>query len=137
MENLTLLEKLIDPQIMENLGIGEKLLGGLVITVLGMGVTFVILILLWCITSVMSNTIRKGEDNQEVKPVVPEIKVEKEPSAVSVEEDEELIAVITAAVAASLQTSIHNIYVKNIVRIPDTTPVWGKAARLEQINSRF
>ncbi|AOY78221.1 hypothetical protein BJL90_04120 [Clostridium formicaceticum] len=49
-------------------------------------------------------------------------------------DDTELVAVITAGIAASLHTSTHNIIVKNIIRVPDTTPVWGKLGRIQQIN---
>ncbi|RKD20956.1 hypothetical protein BET04_08935 [Caminicella sporogenes] len=82
--------------------------------------------------SKLLNTSKPKEETVEVKSVptsqvnvsVPEVE----------ENDEELVAVITAAIAASLNTSTHNIIVKNIIRIPDTTPVWGKAGRLEQMN---
>ena len=41
---------------------------------------------------------------------------------------EELIAVITAAVAASLNRSTHNITVRSVRRIP-AAPAWNQAAR--------
>ena len=45
----------------------------------------------------------------------------------------ELVAVITAAIAVSLNTSTHNIVVKNIRRRQDTTPVWSKFNRIQQL----
>ncbi|WIV13547.1 OadG family protein [Proteiniborus sp. MB09-C3] len=50
------------------------------------------------------------------------------------EEDTELIAVITASIAAMLSKPANNIVVKNIIRIPQTTPVWGSISRQEMIN---
>ncbi|TAH64306.1 MAG: hypothetical protein EWM47_12910 [Anaerolineaceae bacterium] len=58
------------------------------------------------------------------------------PSAnlVAEEEDLELIAVITASIAATLQTSTSNIVVRNITRIPQTTPLWGLVSRQQMTN---
>ena len=58
------------------------------------------------------------------------------PSAnlVAAEEDLELIAVITASIAATLQTSTSNIVVRNITRIPQTTPLWGLVSRQQMTN---
>lgn len=52
-------------------------------------------------------------------------------SAEDAEDMDELIAVITAAVAASLNSSTHNVIVKAIKRIPITSPAWNRAARLD------
>ena len=58
-------------------------------------------------------------------------------SAAPEEDEEELIAVISAAIAAGLGTSMHNIFVKNIVRVPDATPAWGQSGRIEQMTTRL
>jgi hypothetical protein len=36
-----------------------------------------------------------------------------------------------------MNTSIHNIVVKNVVRVNDHAPSWAKTGRIEQINTRF
>ena len=51
-------------------------------------------------------------------------------------DDEELVAVITAAVIACLGGN-SSIVVKNIRRVDDLTPVWGKVSRTEQMAGRF
>ncbi|MCM8900857.1 OadG family protein [Caldicoprobacter algeriensis] len=53
------------------------------------------------------------------------------------EEDEELIAVIAAAVAASLHRSTHDIVVRSIRRVPSITPIWNRVGRQEQIATRL
>jgi hypothetical protein len=58
-------------------------------------------------------------------------------SAVDVEDMDELIAVITAAVAASLNSSTHNVIVKAIKRIPNTSPAWNRAARLDLTTNKL
>lgn len=47
------------------------------------------------------------------------------------EDQDELIAVITAAVAASLNRTTHNIIVRSVRRIPSVSPAWNRAARLD------
>jgi sodium pump decarboxylase gamma subunit len=131
MENLTLLEKFANPDLMHSLTMGEKLLASFYVMILGMGVTFVVLMLLWFLISVMSSIV--GKKKQEtVKPVVVET-----PRNETASDQGELIAVIAAAVAASLGTSTNNIVVRNIVRVGDATPSWGRIGRIEQMNSRF
>ena len=51
--------------------------------------------------------------------------------------EEELIAVITAAIAASLNTSTYNLQIKSYRRIEDKKPAWNKAGLRESINNRF
>ncbi|WIF95650.1 OadG family protein [Caminicella sporogenes] len=132
---MSFIEKFTNPELIHSLSLGEKLLASIYVTILGMSATFAALVILWGCIIIMSkllNTSKPKKETVEVKSVpvsqanVPAFQVE--------EDDEELIAVITAAIAASLNTSTHNIIVKNIIRIPDATPVWGKAGRLEQMN---
>jgi len=51
--------------------------------------------------------------------------------------DTELIAVLTAAIAASMNTSAYNLKIKSYKRIHDTIPAWSKAGRADIMNSRF
>ena len=72
---------------------------------------------------------------------VSEQKAELADSAVqqiSMDEDsEELVAVITAAIAASLHRSTHDLVVRSIRRIPAITPVWNRTSRQEQVSARL
>lgn len=47
-------------------------------------------------------------------------------------DDKELIAVISAAVAASLGTSSNGIRIRSIKRSGSNTPTWGRKGRIEQ-----
>jgi len=138
MENMSLLDKFANPEIMPTLTFGEKMLATFYTTVLGMLITFSALILIWGLTVLLSKVVQSIENKGKANIV--EVKPEAAPvveTAVAEEDDEELIAVITAAIAASMNTSIHNIVVSNIVRVNDATPSWGVAGRSEQMNSRF
>jgi sodium pump decarboxylase gamma subunit len=139
MENMSLLEKFANPEIMPTLAFGDKMLATFYVTVLGMLITFSALILIWGLTVLLSKIVR-GIENKGKAEI---IEVKETPKATPVaevvaeEDDEELIAVISAAIAASMNTSIHNIVVTNITRVHDQTPSWGVAGRSEQMNSRF
>lgn len=52
-------------------------------------------------------------------------------------DDEELVAVISAAIAASLGVSIPEISIKKISRISENTTAWSMAARQEQVNGKL
>lgn len=139
MENMSLLDKFANPETMQTLTFGEKMLATFYTTVLGMLITFSALVLIWALTIILSKIVRSIENKGKAEI----IEVEEAPKTVeeipvaSEEDDEELVAVISAAVAASLNTSIHNIVVTNISRVDDKTPSWGIVGRSEQMNSRF
>ncbi len=138
MENLSLLERFANPDLLQSMTLGEKLLASTYVAVLGMAITFIALMILWGCIIIMGNALGVRKPKKEPVKVAPEPKAQPErvPKSVQADagENEELVAVITAAVAASLNTSTHNIVVTNIVRVSDTTPAWGQAGRLEQMN---
>ncbi|MGX8797032.1 OadG family protein [Fusibacter sp. JL298sf-3] len=134
---MDILEQFKHAESFELMSMGDKLIATGYAILLGMFVTFTALILIMYLTKLMSFVLGKLESGKkEPAPVV----VKPEPVQTVVEEaddDEELIAVITAAVAASMNTSMHNIVVTNITRVQDTTPVWGKSGRNEVMGSRL
>ena len=58
-------------------------------------------------------------------------------TVVSEEDEDELIAVLTAAVAASLNTSTYNLKIKSYRRVTNTNPAWNKAGVNETISNRI
>lgn len=141
---MELIYSLKDPAVVASMPLGDKLMAGLLVSAIGMTITFIGLIFLWGMIVLMTKLlVRKPKDSPVV--VAPEKTIALEKAATSLtassttdsEIDEELVAVITAAIAASMRTGIHNIVVKNIVRVPDETPAWAKNGRLNQMNTRF
>ena len=132
---MTLLERM--QTAIDTMTAGEKLMGSLQVTILGVGIVFVALMLLFVVITGMNKTLNNSsKEAAKTQPVEP--KVEPKPEVIEEEQDEtELVAVITAAVAASLHTSTHNIVVRNITRTPDNTPAWAKSGRMEQISNRL
>lgn len=135
MENLSLLERFANPDLIQNMSLGEKFLASGIVALLGMAITFIVLMILWALIIAMTKFVNgSGPKKEAVKIAKPSAPAPQPVSAKTEEDSEELIAVITAAVAASLNTATHNIVVKNIVRMPDVTPAWGRAGRVEQMN---
>lgn len=111
----------------------------LVITVFSMVVVFVGLIVLAMLISVLKNIGGKKQVATTKESVAPT--KAKEPVVEKVKEsttnDEELVAVIAAAVAASLGVSIPEVNIKSIRRIPQSTPTWAVAGRQEQVYGKY
>lgn len=80
----------------------------------------------------MADTVQTVGTGQE--PVVPHMTI----TPVEAEGfSDDVIAAITAAIAASLKTSTSNIVIRNIKPAGQNVPVWGMMGRTEQVNSRF
>ena len=137
---MQVLENLKHAESFAQMALVDKLIATGYVIVLGMGITFVALMLIWFLTVLMSKFIQRVESKQaltEVKPAVAPAPASVTTAVVKDEDEGELIAVITAAIAASMNTSMHNIVVTNIRRVPDTTPTWGKLGRSDVMNARF
>jgi sodium pump decarboxylase gamma subunit len=120
------------------MSMNDKIIATGYVIVLGMGITFIALILIWWITVLMSKTIQKFEAKTHITEVKPKEQIAASYVAAPVQnEDEALIAVITAAIAASMNTTMQGIRVTNIRRISDSTPTWGKSGRSDVMNARF
>lgn len=117
----------------------DTLIYGLIVTLFGIGIVFVVLILLQYILKSMEIIFHREKKSVKEAVKVPEAKpVEAAVTQVAEEEasDDQLVAVITAAVISCLGGS-SNIVVRNIRRVEDPTPSWGKAARTEQMANRL
>jgi len=143
---VTLLQRMSSS--IETMTLGERLLGSLQVTLLGVAVVFVALASLFIIIMLLDKFVHQAESGAEKRKskktaaqTTTKEAADKSPGVVPEEESKEedmgqLVAVITAAVAASMHTSTHNIVVRNIVRTPDTAPAWNRLGRMQQINQR-
>lgn len=119
----------------DSMTLGEKFLGSMVVTLMGVGIVFAALATLFIAIIVMQKVVNGAQPKKESKsrPTIIEESVVEEDTI----DNNELVAVITAAVAASLHTSTHNIIVRNITRAQDSTPSWAKIGRMDQISSKL
>lgn len=118
-----------------------SLVEGLIVTVLGMLVVFMALIFLMVIIQVMEKVLYRRSGNKadiKVSKVEPaEETKEVEANNPKQQDDLELVAVIAAAIASSMGIQPDDLVIKNIVRLPETAPVWSVAGRLDQMNRRL
>lgn len=117
-----------------NISIGESL----IITVFSMIVVFAALLALATLISILKNLSKERKIEATTKPSEP-VKA-KEVAATELVEasnDEELVAVIAAAIAASLGVSVPDINIKSIRRVSQNTPAWAAMGRQERIYGKL
>lgn len=136
MTSTELLKQFADPNVIHSLSIMDKLLAGLITTFLGMGITFIALIILQVIISWMDRLINRTSIGAARSQKVTAIPVTA-PGTTNLQNDQELVAVLTTAIAMTMQTSVGNIVIRNIEKIEDHSPAWNRAGIIEQMNSRF
>lgn len=127
----------------DTMTIGEKISASIQVTVLGLIIVFASLAILYFAIVFMEKLIsrpQKAAEMVESKPSIDEtVDLDYEKSVNDSEEDTayntELIAVITAAIAASLHVPTQDVVIRSIRRVRDTTPIWAKMGRIEQINN--
>jgi sodium pump decarboxylase gamma subunit len=132
MQELGLMERFANPALFESLTLGEKTVAGLVTTLMGMGTTFVILILLWGVIALISGIIRKSEQKMNGATLESaSMRTASECEAVKIVNADvpaqtSLIAVIAAAVSAA-ENGSQNLRIINISRAKQPeTEKWTK-----------
>ncbi len=116
--------------------IGEALSVGGETTIIGLSIVFAVLIVLM-IVLMLFKVIFYRQPKPQAAASAWETKSDSAAAAEGTMDDEELVAVLTAAVAASLNTSTYNLRIKSYRRIDNKMPAWNKAGVNETINSRF
>ena len=133
MDTIELLSKFADPEVMKTLSLSERLFAGLITTLLGMGITFVSLVILQV---VMSLTAKIAAPKLPQKQRAPQReKVDETSGQKPLADEEEIVAAITTALALQLKTSVSNIVIRNIEKIGDDSSAWHKAGIAEHMNN--
>jgi sodium pump decarboxylase gamma subunit len=142
MEHLSIMERFADPQYFETLTMGEKAIGGGITTLMGMGVTFTILILLAGLIVIMARLLNKKEKTPKGGTPVSATEVKAPPQAGAMAQtgdasQGDLIAVIMAAIAAFEGSSVtSNLVVRKINRVAGPALAWNTAGQQDCIASR-
>jgi sodium pump decarboxylase gamma subunit len=134
-----LLAMFANPETIKSLSASDKMMAGLATTVLGMGITFSALIILLFVVSWMNRLLnpdrQKAEKLQE-PPRKPQDTVEVTENTTE-NDDHEIVAAITTALALSLQTSVSKIVIRNIEVIDKHSHPWNRAGVVDQMNNRL
>lgn len=115
----------------------EMLKYGLIVTLVGMGIVFIVLIGLSYMLDALKLLSKKG--TVEKKAEIVKLENIEEPAAVttvSTEDEGELMAVITAALASYMGRD-SKLVVRSINRVEGNTTAWAKVARQEQMFNRL
>ncbi|RBP38468.1 OadG family protein [Garciella nitratireducens] len=136
----------------EGMSIGEKLISALGITLLGMGIVFIVLIIVSFVLNLLH--IVAGEkkkltvDNVSVNvksKSISENNIQKKrelgemvtPTIFKKIDNKELIAVIAAAVSAASETTENKIVIRSIKPVAQNYSAWAAAGRQEQLLTRL
>ncbi len=124
-----LMQLFSSPETIESLQLSDKIYASLITTLLGMGITFSALVILLFVISFMHKLTVKPETAK--KATVSSEIPQKEGN------EDELVAVITAAVVATMRCGRRNIMIRNIKRVNDFQPQWNRTGIHNQINSNL
>ncbi len=113
--------------------LSEALATGGLTTFIGLAIVFGVLLILMIVLCLFKVIFYKDPAKVKVVEKVAEVVETAEPDT----DEDQLIAVLTAAIAASLNTSTYNLQIKSYRRIRDERPSWNKEGLREVINSRF
>ncbi|MEE4240735.1 MAG: OadG family protein [Desulfopila sp.] len=133
METIELLAKFADPEVMKTLSVMERLMAGLITTVLGMGITFLSLIILQLVITLTAR-LTSGKNTKKVEEAAAAVSI-PEIERNAAENDEELVAALSVALALQLNTSVSNIVIRNIEKIETSSSAWHRAGIAEQMHN--
>lgn len=120
------------------MNLSEALGEGLQVTVIGLVIVFSVLIILMLVMMAMKAIFyRENKPQKELQPATPSVHQNTKAKTEDVINEEELIAVLTAAVAASLNTSTYHLNIKSYRRIGNSAPSWNQAGLRDVIDGRF
>lgn len=137
MDTMELMAKFADPETLKTLSITQKLAAGLITTVLGMGITFLALVILQLVIDLMARF--PGIKAPATAEAAPRPQPPAGSAAAAVKKqrrlDEQLVAAITVALAVQLGTAAGNIVIRNIRKVDDHSPAWNKAGLAELMHN--
>ena len=134
---MSLMDKFSDPSLFDSLGFGEKMMGSLITMIMGMGITFCVLLILWGFVAIMGrciSSVGKGKKVQET----PAVDATPSQAAVPVVSNDDItVAVIAAALEAyRADGGTGSLIVRKITRISGESTPWSNAAIDDCIESR-
>ena len=118
--------------------LGDALSVGGMVTGVGLSIVFGVLIILMIVLMLFKVIFYKDDSKKKTmnEPVAQQTAPKDTEVKGSISNDE-LIAILTAAIAASLNTSTYNLKIKSFRRIENNKPAWNRAGINDTINSRY
>jgi glutaconyl-CoA/methylmalonyl-CoA decarboxylase subunit delta len=135
MSTAELMMKFSDPNVIKTLSQQDRLICGLIVTLLGMGITFTALIVLQFLIQLLEKIAVTKVIDPEKNMII--AKKQAAENLEDIRKDEELVAVLTAALAMKMKTTVGNIVIRNIRKSKEQSSLWNRAGISEQMSSRF
>ena len=135
--NMTLMEIFSNPDVMHTLTFGQKMLASTITMIMGLGITFTVLILIWIFISIMGKVLGTSKKAAPAAAAAAPAAAPAETRA-PVEEasDDSLVAVIAAAIAAYQGANANNLVVKKITRLSGDNTPWGVSGLEDRLDTR-
>lgn len=135
MDTVQLMALFADPETLHSLTTSQRLTAGLITTMLGMGITFMSLIILQFVIGLMAKFSGVTElASKEIGPQ-PQQTVATPAPVEEQKNDDQLVAAITVALAVQLGTAASNIVIRNIKKVEDNSSAWNKVGLAELMNN--
>ncbi|MDO4485475.1 MAG: OadG family protein [Bacillota bacterium] len=140
-----LMDKFANPELFDSLSFGDKMIGSTITLIMGMGITVVVLIVLWGFVAVMGKAMGAASKKGDKAPAKAEAVATPSvaaapvtPAAPAAGNDAAVIAAVIAAAVAAYEGSggTGNLVVRKISRISGETTPWSLAAKEDCIESR-
>ncbi|MBE7048168.1 MAG: hypothetical protein E7393_02190 [Ruminococcaceae bacterium] len=107
------------------------LMQGTVIAVIGICIVFLVLAIVWGILELLRIFFTAKKEPVMATPTVASPVTTPAPSVTT--EDSEIIAVLTAAIAASLNQPASSLRIRSYRRVDAATPIWNRTARRDNL----
>lgn len=149
---MSMMEQFANPDTMHSLSFGEKMAGTGITALMGMGITFAILIILWVMIAIMGKIMRgsanRAKRREELSaaaeaaaaPAAAPAAAAAGAAPAAAASDDALIAVLTAAIAAAegdgAAAPTSNLIIKKIQRVAGPATAWNTAGIGESLDSR-
>ena len=123
-----------NPELMHSLTFGQKMQASLITMIMGLGITFTVLILIWIFIAIMGRIL--GATTKKPAAAAAPAPVETKAAPVEEASDDSLVAVIAAAIAAYQGANANNLVVKKITRLSGENTPWGISGLEDRLETR-
>jgi Na+-transporting methylmalonyl-CoA/oxaloacetate decarboxylase gamma subunit len=141
------MEKFANPDLIGSLTFGEKMSGSFITMIMGIGITFTVLVILWAVivgtTKVFAHIDKKGGTQQgNAEPAVEsavetDVNMPVAQGLTEVDGSVPVAAIIAAIMAFESESGGSSLFISRISRVSGQPNAWNSAGRADCINSRM
>ena len=135
---MSMMDKFSDPSLFDSLGFGDKMMGSLITMIMGMGITFCVLLILWGFVAIMGRCVSGMSKDKKAQETPIADATPSQAAAPVVSDDADItVAVIAAALEAyRADGGTGSLIVRKITRLSGESTPWSNAAIDDCIESR-